>query len=186
LVTDLLGSILFAVLLAFNVEAALAAGVGIAVSLGVVLAQVLLRKPVAALQWASLALVLFAGAATMLTHDPRFVMMKPTLIYVVLGLVMLRRGWMTRYIPPIAVGRVEDVAVFFGYVWSALMFATAAANFAVAMWFTSAWVAFVGLAPMASKATLFAVQYLISRAIAKRRILARRAASEGLPAPAAL
>lgn len=181
LITDFLGSIFFAVLLASNVEASVAAGIGVAVSIGVILVQVAFRKPLAALQWASLALVLLAGAATMLTHDPRFVMIKPTLIYIVLGLVMLRRGWMTRYIPPIAVGHIEDVAIRFGYVWSALMFATAAANFAVAMWFTSYWVAFVGIIPMTSKALLFAMQYVVSRTIARRRILAQRAtAGEGV------
>lgn len=181
LITDFLGSIFFAVLLAFNVDASVAASIGIAVSIGVILVQVALRKPLAALQWASLALVLLAGAATMLTHDPRFVMIKPTLIYIVLGVVMLRRGWMTRYIPPIAVGHIEDVATWFGYVWSALMFATAAANFAVAMWFTPYWVAFVGIIPMASKALLFAIQYVTSRTIARRRILAQRAtAGEGV------
>lgn len=181
LITDFLGSIFFAILLAFNVEAAVAAGIGIAISIGVILVQVALRKPLAALQWASLALVLLSGVATMLTHDPRFVMLKPTLIYIVLGLVMLRRGWMTRYTPPIAVGHIEDVAIRFGYVWSALMFATAAANFAVAMWFTSHWVAFVGIIPMASKALLFAIQYVASRTIARRRILAQRVtASEGV------
>lgn len=181
LITDFLGSIFFAVLLACNVEASLAAGIGIAVSVGVILVQILLRKPLAALQWASLALVLLAGVATMLTHDPWFVMVKPTLIYVVLGFVMLRRGWMRRYIPPVAVGHIEDVATGFGYVWSALMFATAAANFAIATWFTPYWAAFVGTIPMASKVLLFAVQYLTSRTIARRRIFAQRAsAREGV------
>lgn len=177
LIMDFLGSIFFAVLLALDVEVSMAAGIGIAVSVGVILMQVALRKPVAALQWASLSLVLLSSAATMLTHDPRFVMIKPTPIYVVLGFVMLRRGWMTRYVPPIAVGYIDDVTVNFGYIWSALMFATAAANFAVAMWFTSYWVAFVGIIPMASKVVLFAIQYVASRTIARRRILAQRAAA---------
>lgn len=177
LITDFLGSIFFAVLLAFKVEPSLAAGIGVAVSIGAMLVQAALRRPVAALQWASLALVLLGGAATMLTHDPRFVMIKPTLIYLVLGVVMLRRGWMTRYIPPIAVGHVEDVMDRFGYVWSGLMFATAAANFTIAMWFTPYWAGFVGAFPVASKVLLFAIQYLTSRAIARRRMLALRAAA---------
>jgi intracellular septation protein A len=182
LITDFLGSIFFAVLLALNVGASTAAGIGIAVSVGVILVQLALRKPLGALQWASLALVLLAGAATMLTHDPRFVMIKPTLIYIVLGIVMLQRGWMKRYIPPIAVGHLDDVAVAFGYVWSALMFSTAAANLIVAVWFTSYWIVFVGIFPVGSKVLLFAIQYLTSRTIARRRILAQRAAQAGSPA----
>jgi len=184
LITDFLGSIFFAVLLALNVETSTAAAIGIAVSAGVILVQVALRKPVAALQWASLALVLLAGVATMLTQDPRFVMIKPTLIYLVLGFVMLRRGWMVRYIPPIAVGHLEDVAIRFGYVWSALMFVTAAANFVIAIWFTSHWGVFIGIVPMASKAGLFAIQYVISRTVARRRILAQRAAAGSGISPA--
>ena len=38
----------------------------------------------------------------LLTDDPRFVMLKPTLIYCIVGTVMLKPGWMTRYLPPIA------------------------------------------------------------------------------------
>ena len=42
--------------------------------------------------------------------------------------VMLKRGWMVRYLPPIAEGRGEGLMVAFGYAWAGLMFLTAAAN----------------------------------------------------------
>ena len=60
------------------------------------------RSPIDAMQWMSLGLVVVFGGASLLTHDPRFIMFKPTLIYVAIGAVMLKRGWMTRYMPPVA------------------------------------------------------------------------------------
>ena len=51
------------------------------------------------LQWAGLGLIAVFGTATLLTGDPRFVMFKPAGINLVLGAVMLRRGWMERYAP---------------------------------------------------------------------------------------
>ncbi len=184
LITDFLGSIFFVVLLAFKVDVSVAAAIGIAVSIAVIVVPLLRRRAVAALQWASLALVLLSAAASMLTHDPQFVMAKPTLIYVAVGFVMLQPGWMKRYIPPIAVGHIDRVTDIFGYVWSALMFITAAANLIIAVWFTPYWIVFLGTFPVASKVALFAIQYWTSRTIARRRILAQRAALVGRPAPA--
>lgn len=178
LITDFLGSIFFAILLAFKVEAPVAAAIGIAVSVAVILAHVVLRRA-SALQWVSLALVLLSGAATMFTHDPRFVMIKPTLVYIVVAAAMLQRGWMTRYVPPVAVGKIDDVTIVFGYIWAALMFVTAAANMVFAVWLTSYWGGFVGVFPLASKIALFSSQYLVSRSIARSRSLTRRNAPGG-------
>ena len=184
LLTDFLGSIFFVVLLAFKVDVSVAAGIGIAISIAVIVVQLVRRKPIAALQWSSLALVLLSAGATMLTRDPRFVMAKPTLVYVAVGFVMLQPGWMKRYIPPIAIGHIDRVTDVFGYVWSALMFVTASANLIIAIWFTPYWMAFIATFPVASKVVLFAIQYWTSRTIARRRILAKRAALAESPAPA--
>ena len=61
--------------------------------------------------------VLGAGAATLITDDPRFVMMKPTVIYTIVGIVMLKPGWMNRYLPPVAIEIVPDIAFIFIFVW---------------------------------------------------------------------
>jgi intracellular septation protein A len=176
LVTDFLGSIFFIILLALKVDVAIAAGIGVAISIGVILVQVLRRQPVAPLQWLSIALVLVSGAATIFTHDPRFVMAKPTVIYIAVGVVMLKRGWMQRYIPPIATGHVDDVTIVFGYVWAAMMLFTALANLVIAVAFTPYWLAFIGVFPLASKLALFAIQFIVTRRIARQRIVARSAA----------
>ena len=51
------------------------------------------------MQLLGLGLVLVMGSATILFHDPRFVMYKPTVYYLCMGVVMLKPGWMYRYMP---------------------------------------------------------------------------------------
>jgi intracellular septation protein A len=176
LLLDFLGAIVFAALLAAGVSVTVAAAFGVATVVAQVGVQLVRRKPVAPLQWLSLVLVISSGAATLITHDPRFLMAKPSIIYAVVGVVMLKRGWMLRYVPPIAAGHVGDVMTVFGYVWAGLMFATGAANAVVAVGWPQWWPAFIAVVPLASKAVLFAVQYPCVRAVAKRRIIAAREA----------
>ena len=116
------------------------------------------------------AVIVGSGAATLLTNDPRFVMVKPSLIYIVVGIVMLKRGWMNRYLPPVAMEVVPDIAVVFGFVWAGLMFATAALNIVVALNFSVvAWSAFMSVFAIVSKAGLFLIQYAVMRTIGVRR-----------------
>src|SRR5260221_54354 len=77
--------------------------------------------------------ILAAGTATLFTNDATFMMLKPSVISVVLGVVMLRRGWMNRYMPPIAVATMADIGTIFGFVWAGLMFLTAALNVGLAL-----------------------------------------------------
>ena len=51
------------------------------------------------MQLLGLGLVLVMGSATILFQDPRFVMYKPTVYYICVGVVMLKSGWMYRYMP---------------------------------------------------------------------------------------
>lgn len=123
------------------------------------------------MQWLSLFLVVMSGGAVLLTGDPAFIMMKPTLIDTAVGVVMLRPGWMNRYIAEFARARGADITMIFGYVWAALMFATAAANPAIA-WLAgpAAWVWFIGVVPLASKIALLLTQHVVTRAIVLRRM----------------
>jgi intracellular septation protein len=45
-----------------------------------------------------------------LTSDPRFVMLKPSVVYCIVGAYMLKPDWMNRYLPQIAVQTVPDIA----------------------------------------------------------------------------
>ncbi len=176
LLFDSLGVIVFAVLLALKVDLVLATAAGAAVASAVVAWELVRRRSVAAMQWLSLIMVVLSAGATLATHDPRFVMVKPTVIYAVIGAAMLRRGWMNRYVPPANLAVVEDLMTRFGYVWSGLMFLTGALNLVVAVAFTSWWPMFIGVFPLASKLGLFAVQFGVVRFLAQRRSRARAGA----------
>ena len=109
---------------------------------------------------------------------PRFVMLKPTVIYCIVGAYMLRPGWMNRYLPPIAVQTVPDIAWIFGFVWAGLMFGSAALNIALALTLDAdTWSATMSIWGIASKVALFLIQYAIMRAIGTRRGRAAAAAS---------
>ena len=179
LVLDFLATIVFLVLVALKVDPAIAAGVAIAIGVGQVVVLKIMKRPIAPLQWLGLGLVVVFGTASLLTHDIRFLMVKPTLVYLLVGAFMLKRGWMLRYMPPIAAGRGEDVMVVFGYAWAGLMFVSGIANAVVAVAFTDHWVAFMAVFPMASKIALFAIQYLTMRFVVRRRIMAAREVPEG-------
>ena len=135
---------------------------------------------VAALQWISLASVLFTAAATLFTGDPRFVMAKPTIVYLIVGTVMLRKGWLNRYIPPEQLAMVGDVMDRFGMIWAALMFTSAGLNLVIALFFTQWWPLFIGIFPLASKFGLFAIHIAVVHVITQAR-LRRRAGSELKP-----
>jgi len=170
---DLFSTLLFVGLYAVTHSVFAATGLAIVAGIAQIVYLKLRRHPIDAMQWTSLALVVVFGGASLLTRDPRFVMLKPTLIYAAMGAVMLRRGWMVRYIPPIASPWSGDVVVVFGYVWAGLMFATGAANLALALTVDAkTWAWFLGTFPLASKLALFAVQYGTTRVIVMRRMAA--------------
>lgn len=171
LLFDSLGVIVFAVLLAMHVDLIVATGVAASIACAVVAWELVHRRSIAALQWLSLIMVIVSAGATLATHDPRFVMVKPTVIYAVIGAVMLRRGWMNRYVPPDRLALVEDLMTRFGYVWAGLMFLTGGLNLLVAVAFTAWWPTFIAVFPLVSKFGLFAVQFAVVRLIGKKRAL---------------
>jgi len=179
LIFDSLGVIAFAVLLALGAGVVPATIAGTVAALAVVGWEMARGRRPVPLQWISLAMVLFSAAATLLTGDPRFVMAKPTIVYLIVGAAMLRRGWMNRYIPPEQIALVGDVMERFGFVWAAMMFATAAANLVVALTFTAWWPLFIGVVPLASKFGLFAIHFATVQMIGK----ARQRRREGMGAP---
>ena len=176
LLLDMASTLFFLALYLWTESIVLSVALGMALGLLQVGWQLVRSKPIDTMQWMSLFLVVTAGTATLLTHDPRFVMIKPTLIYIVVGVVMLRPGWMNRYLPAIAIEIVPEIGFVFGYVWSALMFASAALNIYVALHYSVVtWAAFMSAWGIASKLGLFLIQYSIMRAIGVRRRRAQAA-----------
>ena len=170
LVNDLFSSLLFAGLLAAGVDAMIATFIAMAVGVAHVLLWLALRKPIAPLQWASLGLVLVFGSASLVFTDPRFLMAKPTIIYLIVATVMLKRGWMLRYMPPIAAGHGERMMIAYGYVWAGLMVLSAGLNLVFAIAFPALWPLYKAVFPITSKLGLFAVQYLHIRAVVRPKV----------------
>src|SRR5579872_4029739 len=97
LLLDMASTFFFLILYLLTHNITLSVVLGMALGAGQIGWQLAHKRPIDTMQWMSLFLVLGAGTATLLTNDPRFVMIKPSVIYCVVGIVMLKRGWMNRY-----------------------------------------------------------------------------------------
>jgi intracellular septation protein A len=178
LLADMFSTLIFVGIYAVTHSVSVATVLGIALGLGQIAYLKVRRAPIDAMQWMSLGLVVVFGAASLYTHDPRFIMFKPTLIYAAIGTVMLKRGWLARYMSGIVLTWARDVFTAFGYVWAGMMFLTGALNVAFVMnGDTKLWAIFMGVFPIASKLGLFGVQYLVTRSVIVRRITASMAAA---------
>jgi intracellular septation protein len=183
---DMAATLFFLVLYLLTHNVTLSVVLGMVLGLAQIGWQFARRKPIDTMQWMSLFLVLGAGAVTLITDDPRFMMIKPSVIYVIVGVVMLKRGWMNRYLPPIAIELVPDIAVIVGYAWSGLMFFSAALNVIVALNFdVGTWSMTMSVYGIVSKALMFLVGYAAMRTIgaARRRRVAGDRPRDVAPMP---
>ena len=172
LLLDLASTVLFLAIYIATDNLFLAVGLGMALGVVQIGWQLFKGRPVEALQWLSLVLILASGSATLLTRDATFIMLKPSVIYCIVGTVMLKRGWMNRYLPARA-APVLDVATAFGYAWAGLMFASAVLNIALALNLDAkSWAAAMSAWGIASKIGLFLVQYSVMTMIGRRRAAA--------------
>jgi intracellular septation protein len=122
------------------------------------------------MQWLSLALVIVLGAAALMTNNARFMMAKPSVIHFAIGAVMLRPGWMERYMPPIVREHVsESVLALNGYAWAALMFVLGISNLYVAAYCSPAtWAWFISVVAIGAKVAAFAAQYVVLQILVRR------------------
>jgi intracellular septation protein A len=170
LLFDMASTFFFLILFLLTRNVPLSVILGMALGVAQIGWQFTRKKPIDTMQWMSLFLVLGSGAATLITNDPRFVMVKPSLIYIIVGVVMLKPGWMNRYLPPIAIEVVPDIGFMFGFVWSGLMFFSAALNMVVALNFSVVtWASFMSIYGIVSKAALFMIAFATMRYIGVRR-----------------
>ena len=123
--------------------------------------------------WASLALVIVLGSATLLTHDPRFVLAKPAIGHFAIGAIMLKRGWMLRYLPAIVTETIPEYVTFAGYAWAALMFVLGAGTIGIAMTGDmKLWTFYVTVVLVGAKIAAFAIQYIAFRILVGSRLRA--------------
>jgi intracellular septation protein A len=171
LAEDFLSTLVFlAVYLVFR-DLAFAIGSALAVGAAQFGWMIWRRRPIELMQWLSLALVVVLGGAALMTDDPRFVMAKPSMVHFAIGAVMLRRGWMARYMPAILQDRIpESVFVVSGYAWAALMFILGLSNLYIAAYCSFAvWAWFISVGAIGAKIAALGVQYGVFQVLMRRR-----------------
>ena len=178
LLEDLASTIFFFGLYALTHDIVLSVALAIALAAAQIGWQLLRHRRVETMQWVSAITVAASGTATLITHNPTFVMLKPSLIYLFVGCAMLQRGWLIRYMPPRAMEYVPDLVIASGYVWAGLLFFSAALNLVLATQVSVlVWGSVMATWGIASKAALILLQYFYMRMIGRRRYLARIAAT---------
>ncbi|MDO9560960.1 MAG: septation protein IspZ [Bradyrhizobium sp.] len=173
---DFLSTIVFLLLYLITGDVILATAVAIAGAVGQVAYARYKGQTLGYMTWASLGLVIVLGGATLLTHDPRFVLAKPAIGHFAIGAIMLKRGWMLRYMPPLVIETIPEHVTIAGYAWAALMFVLGAGTVAVAATGDlKLWAFYVSVVLIGAKVIAFAVQYVAFRILVTGRIRAARA-----------
>jgi intracellular septation protein A len=115
------------------------------------------------------------GTASILTANPEFAMLKPSVGSFAIGLVMLTPNWMGRYLPPIVKENVSTTALAaWGYIWAALEIGLAVANAWIALTLGKRiWLEYTAFVPFAAMIGLFLLQYVWLRAAVHRSMRAK-------------
>ena len=173
LASDFFSTIVFLVVYLLTDNVLLATGVAIAGAIAQVIYSRLKGKPLGFMTHASLALVIVLGSATLLTNDPRFVLAKPAIGHFAIGAIMLKRGWMLRYVPPIVSETIPEYVTFAGYAWAALLFVLGCGTIAVALsGDMKLWTFYVTVVLVGAKIAAFAIQYVAFRILVTGRLRA--------------
>jgi intracellular septation protein len=176
LAADFFSTIIFLAVYLATDKVVVATAVAIAASVAQVVHARIKAEPLGFMPYASLALVIVLGSATLLTNDPRFVLAKPAIAHFAIGAIMLKRDWMLRYMPPIVAETIPEYVTIAGYAWAALMFALGAGTIAVALTGDiKLWALYVSVVAIGAKVAAFAVQYVAFRILVTHRIRAARA-----------
>ncbi|MGY8668690.1 septation protein IspZ [Bradyrhizobium sp. UFLA05-109] len=173
LASDFLSTIVFLVVYLITDNIILATSVAIAGAIAQVIYARVQGKSLGYMTYASLALVIVLGTVTILTQDPRFVLAKPSIAHFAIGAIMLKRGWMLRYMPARVTDVIPEYVTAAGYAWAALMFALGAGTIAVAATGDlKLWAFYVSVVAVGAKIAAFAIQYVIFRIIITGRLRA--------------
>ncbi|MDE2329931.1 MAG: septation protein IspZ [Bradyrhizobium sp.] len=176
LASDFFSTIVFLAIYLLSDNVLLATGVAIASSVAQVAYAHVKGEPLSFMTYASLALVVVLGGATLLTKDPRFVLAKPAIAHFAIGAIMLKRDWMLRYMPQAVVDTIPEYVTFAGYAWATLMFVLGCGTIGIAMsGDMKLWAFYVSFVLLGAKLAAFAVQYAAFRILVTSRIRAARA-----------
>src|SRR6185312_12705112 len=173
LASDFFSTIVFLVIYFVTDNIVIATAVAIAGAIAQVVYSRIKGRELGYMTWASLGLVIVLGGATLLTHDARFVLAKPAIGHFAIGAIMLKRGWMLRYMPPIVTETIPEYVTAAGYAWAGLMFVLGAGVIAVASTGDmKLWAMYVSVIAIGAKVAAFAVQYVAFRILVTSRIRA--------------
>src|SRR3954466_14981763 len=175
LASDLFSAIVFLVIYLVTDNVVLATSVAIAGAIAQVIYARVKGQQLNYMTYASVALVVVLGTITLLTNDPRFMLAKPSIAHFAIGVIMLKRGWMLRYMPSIVVETVPEYVTAAGYAWAALMFVLGLGTIAVASTGDlKLWALYVSVVLIGAKLIAFAVQYVAFRWLITTRLRAAR------------
>ncbi|TYO63936.1 intracellular septation protein [Bradyrhizobium hipponense] len=173
LASDFLSAIIFLAIYLITDNVVLATSVAIATAIAQVIYARVKGSQLSFMTYASLALVIVLGSMTLLTNDPRFMLAKPAIAHFAIGVIMLKRGWMLRYMPPVVAETVPEYVTTAGYAWSGLMFVIGAGTIAVASTGDlRLWAFYISVVAGGAKILAFAVQYVVLRLIVTSRLRA--------------
>jgi intracellular septation protein len=174
--SDFLSAFVFLILYLASGSAILGTSVAVAVAIAQVVYAHIKGRPLGFMTYASLGLVVVLGTLTLLTNDPRFMFAKPAIAHFAVGAIMLKRGWMLRYVPPIVSDNIPSAVTVAGYAWAALMFVLGLGTIVVAYGGDlKLWVFYISFVAVGAKVAAFAVQYIAFRLLVTQRIRAARA-----------
>ncbi len=173
LLIDFFSTIVFLAVYAASGDIVIATVVAIAGAIGQFILARVKRQKLDVMTWASLGLVIVLGGATLLTKDPRFVLIKPSIAHFAIGAIMLRKNWMLRYSPEIVRDNISHLVTIAGYAWASLMFVLGFGTIAVAMTGDiKLWAIYVSVVAVGAKILAFAIQYVIFRVVITRKLRA--------------
>jgi intracellular septation protein len=179
LAEDFLTAIVFVVVYLATDNLVAAVGIAIAIGFGQFALLRFRGRSIDVMQYLSFGLVIVLGGISLVFNDPRFVLLKPSAVHFAIAAVMLRRGWLVRYLPPIVTENVPArVLTATGYAWAALMIALGVLNIYVAMSFSiELWAWWISVGALGAKIAALIVQFIVFRALVRRNIRAVAQAS---------
>ncbi|OAF13610.1 intracellular septation protein [Bradyrhizobium centrolobii] len=173
LASDFLSAIVFLFIYLVTDNVILATSVAIAGAIAQVIYARIRGRQLNFMTYASLALVVVLGAVTLFTNDPRFMLAKPSIAHFAIGIIMLKQGWMLRYVAPIVAETVPEYVTAAGYLWAALMFVIGVGMIAVASTGDlKLWAFYIFVVAGGAKILAFAVQHVALRLIVTSRLRA--------------
>jgi intracellular septation protein len=185
LAEDFLSTIVFLIVYFVSGELYLAVIVAMVVGIGQFIALKRRGRTLDVMAWLALTMAIVLGGATLITNDSRFIMAKPSVGHFGVALVMLRRGWLARYMPDIVKENVpERVLIGWGYGWAALMVVLGLLNLYVAGYYSiDVWAWFISVGAVGAKVVMFLIQFVVIRLQVRRNLRLAAARSTATPLP---